>query len=150
MKHSRAEQSAHRGTLTVPSKPQWEKPKNTEKSPPPVSPHKALQDCKQLFTKRPRLWRANDDRRPRLLPICASALRRWTRREDAGRRGDRRGGTWEEQKEMRSAPSEGQKRKPVSKRERVSVLIKSGSGGRTRKMGRESDGIWREGLKNGT
>lgn len=76
-------QSAHPGTLTVPSKPQWEKPKNAEKnkggssaSAPPREPHKALQDCKQLFTKRPHLWRANNDRQPRLLPICASSLQR--------------------------------------------------------------------------
>lgn len=42
---------------------------------------------------------------------------------------------------------EGEKRKPARKRNKVSVLIKSESGRRTRKMERESDGVWREGLK---
>lgn len=51
---------------------------------------------------------------------------------------------------MRSALSEREKRKPVSKRNKVSILIKSGSGRRTQKMGTESNRIWRERLKNGT
>lgn len=45
---------------------------------------------------------------------------------------------------------EREKRKPERKRNKVSVLIKSESGRRTRKMQRESDGVRRKGLENGT
>lgn len=45
---------------------------------------------------------------------------------------------------------EREKRKPARKRNKVSVLIKSESGRRTWKMERETNGVWKEGLKNGT
>lgn len=59
-------------------------------------------------------------------------------------------GTWEWEREMRSALGEREKRKPARKRNKVSVLIKSESERMTWKMERESDGVGREGLKNRT
>lgn len=69
------------------------------------------------------------------------------------------GGKIEKERRLQRYMGVGEGNEKCSSRERkenlnakgiVSVLIKSESGRRTRKIERESDGVWREGLKNGT